>query len=513
MKLGERTVHNAVFNAASSVAPLVLSLVFWPYILGKLGDASYGVFALVGTVIGYFALLDLGLGNAVVKYVAEYAGQQDTRKVNDVIGTAQTIFLVLGFAGLLMILALAWPLATVIMKVPPELKIMAFRCFCAASLGFFFTMLLTLYNAVINGMNRYDLTSVVNAVMGAVTTIGAFLLLYAGFDLFAVVLLNVVIPLLTVVACQTLIRRHFAGVRLRPAWDRGAVKKVVHYGMYALLSRVTDVIVRQVDILIIGALLGVSAVTYYVIPFTVLNRMTALIGRIGMVVFPAVSELQGQLQKEKIDELYVTATRVIFILASAFCVPLFIFGTRFLTLWMSPEFAAKGSIAMHLITIAVYTDLCTNVPTFVTDGLGKPQVTGISAITHAVIFLGLTIPMALALGINGVAGAFALSAILVAPFYISYVNRKVVRISTGSLLRAAYLRPALAAAATALVLYFIPQQKVNNIFLLLALMGAGSGVYLGVALGLGAFGEHETRVLREYADRLWRKFRGEKLKS
>ena len=46
-------------------------------VVETLGDSSYGIYALVGTVIGYFALLDLGLGNAVVKYVAEYSGQKD----------------------------------------------------------------------------------------------------------------------------------------------------------------------------------------------------------------------------------------------------------------------------------------------------------------------------------------------------------------------------------------------------------------------------------------------------
>jgi O-antigen/teichoic acid export membrane protein len=508
MKIGERTVNNALYNTVSGMLPLLLSFIFWPYIVSKLGDSSYGVFALIGSVIGYFALLDLGLGTAVVKYVAEYNGQNDHARIKEVIGTALAIFMSAGLLGSLLILAIARVLVTKIMKIPPELTDAAYYSFCAASLGFFVTMLLTLLTAVINGLNRYDISGITMAFMGVFTTIGAVLLLRAGFGLLSLVWLNVAIPLLAAVFYFILIRRLLPGIPLRLTVKLSAMKRLLHFGMYTMLSRITDVVARQVDLLIIGAVLGVTSVTYYVIPFTILNRLTGLLGRVGMVIFPAISELQGNQQHDTIRDLYLTSSRMILSFATAMTVPLLIFGPRFLHLWMSPEFAERGGVVFLLITISVYINQCTNVPTFVVNGLGKPKLSGLAAISNAAVFLSLMVPGAIYGGIIGVAAAYAVSAVTTGPAFIWYVNRKVVGLSTPYLLKEAYLRPVLTGVVVAIILGLVPQIRIQNIFILLTVMGIGMGLYFAIALLFGVYQKRERKVLMDYLIKTGARLRG-----
>ena len=508
MKIGERTVNNALFNAVSGMIPLVLSFVFWPYIVDTLGDSSYGIYALVSTVIGYFSLLDLGLGNAVVKYVAEYSGK-DRRHTEEVVGVALSVFLAAGVIGILIILSIARVLATSILKIPAELVDTAYQAFCAASLGFFLTMLLTLFTAITNGLSRYDISSSAMAVMGVATTVGAVLLLRAGFSLIHLVWLNVLIPLAVVVFYFIMVRRLLPGISFRLRLNRQTLKQILHFGMFAMLSRVTDVISSQVNLLIIGAILGVAAVTYYVIPFTILSRLTNLLCRIGMVIFPAISELQGQNRHDTIRELYLTASRIIFSFAAAFTVPLLVFGTRFLNLWMDPEFAQRGGLVMQLITVSVFLTLCTNVPTFVVNGLGRPKVSGIAAISSASLFLILMVPGALYGGIAGVAAAQLVSAAVVAPLFIRYVNVRVLGLPFRQLLKESYARPLLAGIATFLILIFIPQERIVSLFVLLAVMAAGMGLYFLTALLFGVYQKREQRVLFAYLNRILFRFRKE----
>lgn len=507
MKIGERTVNNALFNAGSSMLPLLLSFIFWPYIVSELGDSSYGVFALVGTVIGYFALLDLGLGNAVVKYVAEYAGQQDDNRIKEVIGSALLIFLLAGLIGALLILAIARVLAARLMKIPPELIDTAYFSFCAASVGFFATILMTLLTSIINGLNRYDISGITMAVMGIVTTIGAVLLLRTGLGLLSLVWLNVTIPLSAAFFYFIVIRRLLPGVPICLLYKPAIIKRLLHFGMYAMLSRLTDVISRQINLLIIGAILGVASVTYYIIPFTILSRLTNLLGRIGMVIFPAISELQGRQQHDTICDLYLTSSRIILSFATAFTIPMLIFGIRFLHLWMGPEFAEQGGVAMLFITIGVFLSQCTNVPTFVVNGLGQPKVSGMAAIASALIFLALMIPGAIYGGIVGVAAADAVSAAAVSPIFIWYVNRKVIGLSTPHLLKKVYVRPLLTGIVVAVPLLFVPQARIQNIFIMLLVMGGGMGLYFVIALLLGVYQQRERKVLMDYLVRMGARFR------
>lgn len=48
-----------------------------PYIIKMLGDEEYGLYTLIGAFVGYLSILDLGLNNAIVRYVAKYKAQED----------------------------------------------------------------------------------------------------------------------------------------------------------------------------------------------------------------------------------------------------------------------------------------------------------------------------------------------------------------------------------------------------------------------------------------------------
>jgi hypothetical protein len=52
-----------------------------------LGDGRYGVWSLVQSVVAYFAILDLGIGAAVVRYVAKYDTIDDRCELNQVFST------------------------------------------------------------------------------------------------------------------------------------------------------------------------------------------------------------------------------------------------------------------------------------------------------------------------------------------------------------------------------------------------------------------------------------------
>ena len=67
-----RSVWNVLANWASLVVGTVVSLFLSPYIVHTLGDTAYGVWVLVGSLVGYLGLLDLGTRGAVTKYVATY---------------------------------------------------------------------------------------------------------------------------------------------------------------------------------------------------------------------------------------------------------------------------------------------------------------------------------------------------------------------------------------------------------------------------------------------------------
>lgn len=67
MNFAQGTIHNAIFNILRWVFSIGLSFLVLPYIVDRLGANIYGIFVVITSGVGYFALLDLGLGSAVTK--------------------------------------------------------------------------------------------------------------------------------------------------------------------------------------------------------------------------------------------------------------------------------------------------------------------------------------------------------------------------------------------------------------------------------------------------------------
>lgn len=469
-----------------------------PYIERNMGEAAYGIYTLVIAMTGYFTVLDLGLSGAVTKYVAEYRSQEDVPRMNELIGASLLIILAAGTIGGTAILSLARILVTSLLKIPIELRRTAYLAFRVGAVGFLFSMLLNLFTSVINGLNRYSLSGTVSAVTGLVLPIGIAALLHFELGLLPIVVFNISTTALSVGFYVAAIRHVLPMLRLRPMFSATETWKVLRYGAFSLLSRVTELVTRQLDLLIIGAILGVNWVTYYVIPFKMVSYFEWMIFRVGTVTFPAFSGLQGQKQWEKTISLYLVSSKIIVIMSTAVFIPAMVMGPHFLRLWMSVDFARNAGFVIVLIAAGTYLNSWTNIPSFIVNGLGHPRVSGLAALYEGSFFLILMVPLSLLLGIKGVALAYFISNACSTPLFVWYVTRHIVQIPLRRLLNAAYLKPLLVGLPLLGPLLIIPYGRIDSL-LLLVLIGMGAILlYVTIGMFFGLFSIDERVVLFRY---------------
>ena len=69
MKVNQLKV-GALLSYASIFITILVGLVYTPIMIRLLGQAEFGLYSLIGAVVGYLSILDLGLGNAIVRYTA-----------------------------------------------------------------------------------------------------------------------------------------------------------------------------------------------------------------------------------------------------------------------------------------------------------------------------------------------------------------------------------------------------------------------------------------------------------
>lgn len=507
MNARHRTLHNAVYNTLSWVALFGLNFVFLPFIVGRLGAESYGILVLVLTVIGYFALLDLNLGHAVVKYVAEFNACGELAKLNAVVGATLLLYMLFGGAGTLVLLVIADPMVESVLKIDPALVADARLAFHLGAGGFFFTLMLSAVSAVPNGLNRYDVTGAVSMAMSAATVLGSVLLLVSGFGIHALIVWNILVSIASIAVYVHIARRLLPGLSFRPRPCRWALRTVLRFGLYSFLSRISGVIQFQADRFLTGVVLGAGWVALYFVPFNLISKAMTITAKLGHVIFPVVSDLQGRNDLEAIVRLYLKASRIIFVVANALVIPLVLFGTRFVGLWMGPEFAEPIGHVVPLVALSLYLDALTNVPSLVIDGMGRPKVTGLFALATAGINLALFFPFAALYGLNGVALAFFVSHAVMTPVFVTYANRRLLGLTLRRLAREAYAAPLAAGGLTLLAFGWLPAERVAALPWLMPLMAAASLAYIAVALAVGAFTAEERRAAWDYAGAVLRRVR------
>ncbi|TQD33502.1 oligosaccharide flippase family protein [Haloflavibacter putidus] len=71
-------------------------LLVTPYIIKMLGDEEYGLYTLIGAFVGYLSVLDLGLNNAIVRYVAQYRAEKDQKAEENFLALSLIIYIGIG---------------------------------------------------------------------------------------------------------------------------------------------------------------------------------------------------------------------------------------------------------------------------------------------------------------------------------------------------------------------------------------------------------------------------------
>ena len=67
----------ALLNYTTIIVTNVVGLILTPYIISKLGNDEFGLYTLIGSLVGYISILDFGLANTIVRFVAKYRAEKD----------------------------------------------------------------------------------------------------------------------------------------------------------------------------------------------------------------------------------------------------------------------------------------------------------------------------------------------------------------------------------------------------------------------------------------------------
>jgi O-antigen/teichoic acid export membrane protein len=98
MNLKVQALKNVGSNWFGAISTILVGIFLSPFILHRLCDEVFGLWALIFSVSGYFGVFDFGVRTSIVKYVAEFEATGDRDRLNKIIDVSFATYTCNGLA-------------------------------------------------------------------------------------------------------------------------------------------------------------------------------------------------------------------------------------------------------------------------------------------------------------------------------------------------------------------------------------------------------------------------------
>lgn len=410
--LPRRFRRNVISSYLTTATLALVGLVMTPVLVRGLGAEGYGIWALVGSLILYFELLEFGLGKAAPKYVAEFAARGDADRLRRAIATAFWILVVPGLVAILLGAATA-AVFPGLFGVSPQLSSAAQVLVLLVIFDLAVSIPGDTFGGTLMGLQRFDLINATLIVVAVAQAIAWAIVLASGGGLVMLGVVTVALSLVGQLARYLIVRRLLPGLSLsRRQLDRSLVRPFAGLSAWFALIDVSIVVLSRIDTVVVGLSVGVAAAGIYAIGQKLILLVDQLIVPATKMFFPHSSELDAQQDPTGLRASLITGTRLSLAVAIPMCLVMATLAERILRAWVGRGFNDAGLVVVFLAAALVITSL-TRTSLLMLQGMGRARVPAIMIVAEAVLNLGLSVGLAQVMGLQGVALATLIAAAVV----------------------------------------------------------------------------------------------------
>lgn len=391
---------------------VVVGLFYSPFMLRMIGDSQYGVYSLSSSLISFIALLDLGLGQTLVRYISKARALDDPEQEAQLNGFFMKLYSLIAAAAAVIgaVIAFAYPL--VCKKTMTAEEIQLFRTvFAILLVNAVFSFPMCVFSSTINAYERFFFLKLVNLISVVLKYGFMVLLLKLGYKTVAITIVAALGSILMQCAyalyCKQKIRISFSFKGM----DSGFAKEIFWFSFYIFLNLIIDFLYNNTDKLILGAVAGTTAVTVYSFGIYFQTYFQELSLAMSGVFLPSIVGIyEKEHDMKKISDIFLRVGRlqmaILMLALSGFAVV----GKDFINLWIGRSYSDAYYIGL-LIMLPAIIPLTQNIGISVLRAMNLHKYRSYMYLAIAAVNVAISIPLAKAYGGIGAALGTALATV------------------------------------------------------------------------------------------------------
>ena len=450
-----------------------------PFLVHALGLSTYGLWILIGSLTGYFGLLDLGVATAVGRLVAGHRAKGDIGAINAVVSTATALLLgVLVLCGVVTIAAI-W-IFPMVFLVPQELAgdvTLAISIVGAhlaiAYPGYVFT-------AIIWGYARFDLQSMVDLPATVLRTIATFVFVGAHWQLTTLALITFFISIASILLRMLICRRLEPRLAFRRSLvDRDQVHEIYSFGVWMSLLGISRTLIPQIPLAIIGNRLSAAAVTSFVVARQLVAYANSFSITATQVLAPKAAADHATGRTDAQASLFLLGGKYATSLALLFAGGAICFGQAFLTLWQ-PLIPATAYSLMVILMLGEVLPMSQWLTYSIIVGSQRHRMLAYLAIGEAIVVSLSSWLLLDVWGLAGVSLGIALTGFATRGVVPWLICGRVLQVSKRRYFSDVFMRVSLAAAIPVGIFFLVSQLWSLKSWLVLVANGVAFGLLFAI---------------------------------
>lgn len=398
----------------------VVGLLYTPYMLRMMGQSEYGLYSLVASVIAYLTVLDLGFGNAIVRYTAKFRAEKKTEEQYEMFGMFFLLYLVIGIIAFGIGLGLYFNVDTLFGNTMTAVELGRARIMMlllVANLAFTFPM--SIWSSIIQAYEDFVFQKSLNIIRIILNTAVMICLLHFGYKAVAMVVVQTIFNVLTLVVnfiyCRRKLNIHIYFRFKHFHW--GFLKEVAIYSFWIFLNAIMDRVYWSTGQFVLGAMVGTAAVAVFAIAIQLEGMYMQFSTAISSVFLPKVTAMVATNRSRKeISDLFIRTGRIQYIVLAYILSGFIIFGRQFIELWAGAGYSDAYIISL-LFFIPLTVPLIQNLGITILQARNEMKFRSVLYIIIALVSLAMQIVLTRYFGgigcAMGVSGALVVGQILI----------------------------------------------------------------------------------------------------
>ena len=445
-----RFVGNVIWNWIAIAVNIATGIILTPFILKKLGEENFGLWAFAISLAEYYWIMDFGFRSATIKYAAHYSTTGENDKVNEILNTALFYSSCIGP----IILAANFFILPHVFSNTQTRNPLFLKLVTVVAGAWVLGSLFNVFTGCLEGFQRFDLINRIALTGSLFRSCGTAILLWRGYGVYEMALMTLASQAMVHLLSLLAFRHVFPDIRFSRIFVKfSAMKTMLRYGSHSVVASIAQRVVNQGAPLVIGYFLPLRFVGYYASSSRVIDYTVDGITRIGQVASPNAAEMIARNNQSRLVNLSVIVNRYGLAIYLPLSIFVLVYGHALLSVYLNPSFALSSAPVLMILAIgATIATAGQYNSSSILFGMGRHQIYSRALLVEALVLIASLTLVVPKFGVIGAACVIAGLMILNRGLFTAFLISRELHVGYAWFLASVY-QPLVAAIPVGILMY------------------------------------------------------------